>query len=282
MRTIIVLILVAAGASACGGNGAANAQAEVAASFYPLAFAADEIAGPATAVTNLTPAGAEPHDLELSVQDVEQVRSADVVLLLGAGFQPAMESAAEGASGEVVDLLDTVELLHSEDGSVDAHAWLDPVRFGAMATRIGTVLGREQAAARLARRLGELDAEYGRGLRDCERHEIVTGHAAFGYLADRYGLEQIAITGLSPEAEPSARDLERLVDEVRRHGATTVFFETLVSPRLAETVAREAGVEAAALDPLEGLTEDELGAGEDYFSVMRQNLETLREALGCR
>ena len=109
----------------------------------------------------------------------------------------------------------------------------------------------------------------------------MTSHAAFGYLADRYGLEQIAVTGLTPEAEPSARDLERLVDEIREHDATTVFVETLVSPRLAETVAREADVETATLDPLEGLTEEDAEAGADYFSVMRENLRTLREALGC-
>ena len=110
------------------------------------------------------------------------------------------------------------------------------------------------------------------GSRRCERRQIVTSHAAFGYLAARYDLEQVPLEGLSPEAEPSAKDLARLVDLVRTSGATTVFFETLVSPKLAQTVAREAGVETAVLNPLEGLTEDELAAGEDYFSVMRSNL----------
>ena len=116
----------------------------------------------------------------------------------------------------------------------------------------------------------------------CHRREIVTSHAAFGYLADRYGLDQVALTGLSPEVEPSPRDLEQLVDEVRRTGATTVFSETLVSSRLADTIAREAGATTAVLDPIEGLTKDEAGAGEDYISRMRSNLATLRKALGCR
>jgi zinc transport system substrate-binding protein len=110
----------------------------------------------------------------------------------------------------------------------------------------------------------------------------VTSHAAFGYLADRYGLEQIPIAGLSPEAEPPPRELERVARLVRDRGITTVFYETLVSPDVAETVAREAGAETAVLNPLEGLTEDEQGAGDDYFNVMRTNLETLVVALGCR
>jgi zinc transport system substrate-binding protein len=281
MRTIIVLILAAAGVSACGGDDAGGGGTEVAAAFYPLAFAAEEIAGPTAEVTNLTPPGAEPHDVELSVRDVERIRSADVVLLLGAEFQPALEDAADGADGEVVDLLAGVELLRTGEG-VDPHVWLDPIRYAAMAGKIGDALGRVGAAADLQERLRELDAELERGLADCERREIVTSHEAFGYLAHRYGLEQIAITGLSPEAEPAPDELERLVDAVRAHGATTVFFETLVSPRLAETIAREAGVETAELSPLEGLTEEELDVGDDYFTVMRENLATLQEALGCR
>jgi len=129
--------------------------------------------------------------------------------------------------------------------------------------------------------LESLDREYEGALTQCRRREIVTSHAAFGYLAERYGLEQIAITGLSPEAEPTPRELEDVVEEVRMQGATTVFFETLVSPRLAETVARETGARTAVLNPLEGLTEEELARGENYFSLMRANLKTLRQALEC-
>jgi zinc transport system substrate-binding protein len=123
--------------------------------------------------------------------------------------------------------------------------------------------------------------EFRSGLSDCEHDEIVTSHAAFGYLAERFGLKQVAITGLSPEVEPTPRDLEQVVDEVRAVGATTVFFETLMSPRLAQTVAREAGVQTAVLNPIEGLTEKEAAAGGDYFSVMRENLAALRKALAC-
>jgi zinc transport system substrate-binding protein len=248
------------------------------ASFYPLAFAAEQIGGPEVEVTNLTPPGAEPHDVELSVRDVERVRSADFVLYLGSGFQPAVERAVDGADGGAVDLLDGLSTFEP----ADPHVWLDPLLYAEMADRIGGVLGRPRAAEQLQSRLRDLHADYAQGLADCQRREIVTSHAAFGYLAKRYGLEQIAITGVSPEVEPTPRELERVVVEVREVGATTVFFETLVSPRLADTVAREAGVEARALDPLEGLTENELDRGADYFSVMRDNLEALREALACR
>ena len=130
--------------------------------------------------------------------------------------------------------------------------------------------------------LKQLDAEYRRGLADCERRVLVTTHAAFGQLAARYGLTQLSLAGRSPESEPGPRELEELVDDVRARGATTVFVEPLVSAGLAETVAREADVEVATLDPIEGLSEERLAAGEDYLSVMRANLAALREALGCR
>lgn len=256
------------------------------ASFYPLAFAAGQIGGPTVEVTNLTPPGAEPHDVELSVRDVEDVRSADLVLYLGSGFQPAVERAVDGADGEALDLLEGLSILEpADDGghedAADPHVWLDPLFYAEMTERIGEALGRPRAAEQLQRRLRDLHTDYEQGLADCQRREIVTSHAAFGYLAERYGLEQIAISGLSPESEPTPRELERVVAEVREQGATTVFFETLISPRLADTVARESGAEAAALDPLEGLTEEEVDRGSDYFSVMRDNLEALREALAC-
>ncbi len=148
--------------------------------------------------------------------------------------------------------------------------------------RIGDELGRPDEAETLERRLRSLDRAFEQGLADCARREIVTNHAAFGYLADRYGLEQIAITGSSPEGELAPRDLERAVDAVRETGATTVFVEPLVSARVVETVAREAGVQTAVLNPIEGLTESEQARGADYFSLMRANLATLRKALSCR
>ena len=193
---------------------------------------------------------------------------------------PALEDAVADREN-AVDLLDGLELVEGEGGATDPHVWLDPMRYAAMARQVAEELGDPGAADELVAELEALDAEMRAGLETCERRTIVTSHAAFAYLADAYGLEQVALTGISPEVEPSAKSIEALVDEVREQGATTVFFETLVSPALAETVAREVGAATAVLNPLEGLTEDEVEAGADYFSVMRENLDTLRTALGC-
>jgi zinc transport system substrate-binding protein len=127
-----------------------------------------------------------------------------------------------------------------------------------------------------------LDGDYRRGLAHCDRRDFVTSHAAFGYLAARYHLRQIPITGVDPESEPSPKRLANLIALVRSEHVTTVFFERLVSPRLAETVARDAGARAAVLDPIEGLTPSEQDRGADYLSLMRRNLRELRRALGCR
>jgi zinc transport system substrate-binding protein len=282
VRVVLILTAMVSLGAGCGRDeGTARGRVSVAAAFYPLAYAAEEIGGNQVEVRNLTPPGAEPHDVELTARDVERVRAADMVLYLSSGFQPSFERAVEGADGKTIDLLEGLHLLASEEG-VDPHVWLDPLRYAEQARRIGDALGRQKPAARFAERLRKLDDDFKRGLARCTRREIVTSHAAFHYLADRYELEQIGLTGVSPEAEPTARDLERIVREVDRSGATTIFFETLVSPRLAETVARETGARTAVLNPLEGLSQEEVDQGEDYFSVMRENLVALRKALGCR
>jgi zinc transport system substrate-binding protein len=279
-----VLSVLPAVAVGCGGSSDAAGRPTVVASFYPLAWVAERVAAPETHVVDLTPAGTEPHDLELTPRDLETLQDADLVLYLGHGFQPAVEKAVESRSGPSLDLLATQKLRPGgeEGASADPHVWLDPSRLARIATAVGAALHRRQAAQEVAGDLRTLDREYRHGLADCRRREIVTSHAAFGYLADRYGLRQVALTGLSPEVEPGPRDVERLVEEVRRTGATTVFSETLVSSRLADTIAREAGAATGVLDPIEGLTKDEVDAGEDYASRMRWNLATLRKALGCR
>jgi zinc transport system substrate-binding protein len=280
----VALCALAVVVSGCSGSSDAVGGPTVVASFYPLAWVAERVATPGTNIVDLTPAGAEPHDLELTPSDLETLQDADLVLYLGHGFQPAVEKAVDGRSGPSLDLLATQRLRPGGEGggTADPHVWLDPTRLARMAMAVGDALHRKQAGQEVAADLGGLDREYREGLAHCRRHEIVTSHAAFGYLADRYGLDQVALAGLSPEAEPSPQDLQKLVDEVRRTGATTVFSETLVSPRLAETIAREADVATAVLDPIEGLTNDEVDAGDDYVSRMRSNLATLRKALGCR
>lgn len=263
----------------CGGS-AASGRDTVVAAFYPLAFAAEQLAARGTDVVDLTRAGEEPHDLELSPRDVARLHDARLVVYAGHGFQPAVENAVGSRSGASLDVLDRVGLRGAGD-DVDPHVWLDPRRFAEVTRAIAAALGDPSRAPPLVRRLDALDRELARGLRHCARRTIVTSHAAFGYLAARYGLRQVALVGLAPEAEPSPATVSKLADTVRATGATTVFTEPLVSPALADTVAREAGAVTATLDPLESLTPSEEDAGLDYFGVMRKNLAALRKALGC-
>ena len=284
MISRIVLILVSALLLAGCGAGGSGGKNSVVAAFYPLAYAAERIGGPGFHIENLTPPGAEPHDLELTPREVGRIVNASVVLYLSHGFQPAVSKAVEQARGRKVDVLAGLPLHQNVGGeaglTADPHVWLDPLLFARIATKIEAALHRPSSA--FVADMRKLDQAYRNGLRDCKRRAIVTSHAAFGYLAARYGLEQVAITGLAPESEPSPQQLAHVVEVVRRTHATTVFFETLVSPRLADTVAREVGARTAVLDPIEGLTPEEQKKGDDYLTLMRHNLVALRKALACR
>jgi zinc transport system substrate-binding protein len=281
-RIVLILIAVAL-LAACGS--AAGGKNTVIAAFYPLAFAAQTMS-PSAKVEDLTPPGAEPHDLELTPQAVARIEKAAVVLYLSHGFQPAVSAAVESAQGRKVDILQGLPL-HSASGqeaglSADPHVWLDPVLFQQIVRRIAAGLPRPVHTAPLIADLRALDRDYRKGLAHCERRDIVTSHAAFGYLAQRYGLRQVPITGLAPESEPTPKQLAHVIQLVRRTHATTVFFERLVSPRLADTVAREVSAHTAVLDPIEGLTPSEQRHGATYLTLMRENLAALRKALACR
>jgi zinc transport system substrate-binding protein len=285
MRTVPVWLLVVLLLAGCGAASGAKGKTPVVAAFYPLAYAAEQVGGSKVNVHNLTPPGAEPHDIELTPGDVGRLQQADVVLYLSHGFQPAVEQAVAAARGKRVDVLAGIGLrrgVGDEVGKSDPHVWLDPVLYARVIRRIGAALGEPAGAKSLARSVLALDGEYRRGLANCARRDFVTSHAAFGYLAARYGLHQVPITGIDPESEPSPQRLQRLIALVRREHVTTVFFERLVSPRLADTVARDAGARTAVLDPIEGLTSAEQAHGDTYLTLMRKNLHELRSALRCR
>ena len=294
MRRITALALVAALglAGACGGgtdDGSGDRPPTVIAAFYPLAFMAERLGGDLVDVENVTPAGAEPHDLELTPDQVDAIEDADVVLYVGGGFQPAIEEIAERQGDRAVDLLRASGGTGAEDD--DPHVWLDPTLLADavpdIAERIARAVDDDQRSAiddnrdALVTALTDLHREFGDGLQTCERRAFVTSHDAFGRLAAAYDLEQLAVAGLSPESEPDAQRLDELTDEIESRGITTVFYEELVSSDVAETLAREAGVKAAVLSPLEGLTDAQVENDEDYLSVMRENLDALREALEC-
>jgi len=288
-----LVALCLAAVAGCAGDvtgGFSGGRLDVVTAFYPLQFLSQRIGAETVTVRDLTKPGAEPHDVELNPRQVGQISDAGVVAYLR-GFQPAVDEAvAQEAKDTAYDVSTTVPLLgltdDREGSTKDPHVWLDPVRFAAIADQLGVRLGRADPvhatayvarAATLHRELDVLNTQYAAALKTCARREIVTSHTAFGYLADRYRLTQIGITGLSPDAEPSPHRVAQVIREAHLNGTTTIFFETLVSPKIAETVAREVGARTAVLDPLEGLTKP----GQDYFSVMRANLTVLTTALGC-
>lgn len=300
MRRLLTVMVALVVLGACGGDGKSGDEADgrprVVAGFYPLFEAAQRVGGEHVAVSNLTPAGGEPHDLELNSRQLDRIEGAAVVLFLGHGFQPGLEKAAARAKGAKVDLLsDAGSLLGAPPGDdqldVDPHVWLDPALFKAMVAKVAAALSvadpanrptYEANAAAYSRELDGLDDAFRQGLAQCDRRAIVTSHAAFGYLARHYGLLQVPIAGLEPESEPNPQRLAELAAKVRAEGTKTVFYETLVSPKVAQSLAREAGVSTAVLDPLEGLSARDAKAGKNYVSVMKDNLAAIRLALGCR
>lgn len=299
------------GAGAEGGGG--DDGVTVLASFYPLQFVAQQVGGDLVTVENLTPPAAEPHDLELSPTQVRAIGEADVVVYLS-GFQPAVDEGVEARQpAHVVDAAGVVELEehpgtvedhaeeeqhegeeeeegHDDHGGLDPHFWLDPSRLSVVGQAVADALAEADpehadeyaaGAASLGQNLEALDQEFADGLAACEGATLVTSHAAFGYLAERYSLQQVGISELDPEAEPSPARLREIGDIVREHGVTTLYSETLVSPKVTETLAGDLGVRTATLDPLEGIDTEAAAAGEDYISVMQGNLAALEEGLVC-
>ena len=300
MRPLIpalaALMMLAAGACGrAGGESGASEGAEVIAAFYPLEFVAAEVIGRQATVTNLSPPGVEPHDLELAPDQVRSLAQADLVVYIGGGFQPAVEEVIDELSGiPTIDAIDTQgELIEadnegpeSEEGAADPHVWLDPSRLASL----GDVIAREMAeidgdnsdvyesnAEDLEDALDKLDQEYSTALENCARNELVVSHEAFGYLTDRYGLKQIGVSGIDPESEPSPGRVAEVAEFAKAHGVTTIFFEEQVAPDIAQVIADEIGAGVEVLDPLEFKPEGE----SDYFDVMRNNLVSISRALGC-
>lgn len=285
----------------------------VAVAFYPFEFVAQQVGGDLVTVENLTAPGAEPHDLELAPQQVALLSSADLVVFQE-GFQPAVDAAlAQANAKRTVDTASFLQLIPAtaddghghgeegdhdeeaghdeeghEEGALDPHTWLDPTNLATVAEHVRDALtdARPEAADTLKANtqallddLGALDGEFKTGLASCQIHAFITSHAAFGYLAHRYGLEQVGIRGVEPDVEPTAARIAEVHEIAKAEGVTTIFFETLVSPVVAESIAGDLGLKTDVLDPLEGLTPE--SRGSDYLEVMRSNLASLRTANQC-
>ena len=270
---------------------------EVAASFYPLAFFAGEIGGDHAAVATITPAGVEPHDYELTAGDMARIERSGLLILNGAGLEPwgaRIRAAINPNKIAVVDISDgfMTEQRSGEGGTIaDPHLWLSPVLAQKIADALlqgfvradpGHRAEYEANAAALAVKLVGLDRSYRDGLRDCAEKNIITSHAAFGYLGAAYGFRQVPIAGLSPDAEPSPAALALIAEFAKKNGVKHIFFERLASPKLAQTLAREIGAQTLTLNPIEGLTGDQISQGKNYFTEMQNNLKNLQLALRCR
>lgn len=275
----------------------------VAASSYPLAYALGKVGGARVAVKDLTPPGAEPHDVELTPRDVDALQGAGLIVLVGGGFQPSIEKAVAGLPPGNREIYDALSGLtpsiggpqeHDEpddghgregDGELDPHFWLDPMLMADSGKGIAERLTRIDPAGgdaysrnskELEQLLRHLDSEFKAGLKSCKRRTIIVAHAAFGYLASRYDLKQVSLSGLSPHAEPTPADLANARQVAIETGVTTVFAEPGSDAGAAETLAREIGGTTAELDPVEIQQ-----PGKDYPSAMRANLVALRKALEC-
>ncbi|MCU1589646.1 MAG: scbA [Frankiales bacterium] len=290
MRLLTLLVLL--GLCGCTASAAGDGRVRVLAAAYPFAWAAQQVGGPDVHVDDLVRAGAEPHDVELSPRQVGAFEQAGLIVYLH-GFQPAVDDAIEISPKKArLDLTSAVDvrpfssdLTGDGESGIDPHVWVDPVRMSEIVRAVAVALSRrdpahasayaERSAATLAR-LVDLDTTFRTALRSCRHREIVTAHTAFAYLAGRYGLKQVGVAGISPDAEPSPGRLARVARYARAHHVRTVFFGSDVDPKLADTVALEVGARTAILDPVEGVAR-----GDDYLTVMRRNARALHEGLQC-
>jgi zinc transport system substrate-binding protein len=266
----------------------------VTASFYPLYYFATQIAGDKMEVINITPAGAEPHDYELTAQDIARIESSDILILNGGNLEAWGDKIKDELAGQhTIIVIAGKDLIDKQGGKTiqDPHIWLSPHLAKQEVQKI--VQGFIQAdptnasfyqsnAQSLENKLDALDREYKEGLRSCISHDIITSHAAFGYLAAQYHLNQIAIAGVSPDEEPSTKQLAEIANLVKAKGIKVIFFESLISPKLSETIADETGAKTLVLDPIEGISNNDLNAGKNYFTQMDANLHNLRIALQCQ
>lgn len=287
------LVTVLVFLSGCVDNiPAPSGKIQVVTSFYPLYEIAQQVGGDYVDVKNLVPAGAEPHDYELTPKDTASVYESDILFVNGLGLEPWFKD------NMVRDLLlktkpQVVNSPYKYDDIIvgDPHVWLDPDYYGRQMTAFEDTLvkvdpGHEDyyssRAENFRQQLADLDGKYKSGFEHCVHKQFVTNHAAFGYLAKRYHLEMIAVAGISPDAEPSLKSIVGLITVIKEKNIHYILTESLVSAKIADVIAQEVGAKTLVLNPLEGLTDEQIAQGQNYISVMQQNLKNLQIALECK
>lgn len=264
-----------------------NNKIKIVASFYPLYFFASEIGGDRAEVSNITPVGAEPHDYEPTAREIANIESSNLLILNGGGIETWGNKIKDILTGTKIVILIAGDGLFS---GKDPHIWLNPELAKIEADRIGASLSAIDPenktyyltnAKALENRLDLLDKKYESRLNNCRTRNFITSHSAFGYLANQYHLNQVSITGLSTDSEPSAKQLAKISQFAKTNNIKYIFFEKLVSPKLADTLASEIGANTLVLDPLEGISNNDISQGKNYFSLMEQNLINLETALQC-
>lgn len=269
-------------------------------SFYPLYELAKQIGGEKVVVKNIVPAGSEPHDYEPTPLDIVDLQKADLLIINGAGLEPWVNKLLPDLEKRRVKIIDeskavTVLQTNNEnqqnaDNPFDPHFWLDPLNFLEEGRVITAMLSQispensayfEKNAQDYFSKLQNLDKDFVAALANCKQHEFVTSHAAFSYLARRYNLTMIAITGISPDAEPEPKKIAELSLLLKAKNIKVVFTEPLVSSKIAKVIADETGASVMTLNPLEGLTNTEIQQGKNYLEVMKDNQAALKIALQC-
>lgn len=304
-------MLILLTASGCGSSAPRidPDKLNIAATIYPLADFAAKIGGDRVRVIPIVPAGVEPHDWSPSLRDISTMSRSQLLLYQGGGLEAWVDDFLKSlpsdaavqpleVSAGIAEHHDEAEEEHGEGGpaghhghdeeGLDPHTWLSPALAKRMAAKIGQAISAADPAHRteyeanlqaLTARLDDLDARYRGTLEPLPRKDIVVQHSAFGYLCREYGLTQRSIMGLTPDAEPTAKQMKSIKNFVRDNQVRVIFFEELVSDKLAKTLARETGVRTEVLSPIEGRTPEQAENGEDYFSLMERNLDHLEQAL---
>lgn len=274
-----------------------DGRLKVMASFYPMYDFAQKVGGDKVEVKDMVPAGTEPHDWEPAATDIRNLEDADVFVYNGADLEHWAEDVLATLENQkliVTEASDGVELLDGEgdhahgDNGKDPHVWLDPLRAKKEMENIRDDFCQADPKNRdyyegnyekYAREFDELDQEFREKLADAKSRDIIVAHEAFGYLCNAYDLKQLAIEGLTPDSEPDPAKMQEVIEYAKEFDIHTIFFEELASPKVAKTVAKEVDAVTAVLNPIEGLSDEDIQAGEDYFSVMRKNLAALQKAL---